>query len=54
MVAQYLRAQARWRLASPGLGAVPAARSVVALLDAASAALGGMPPAVPRHRALLR
>ena len=36
MVAQYLRAQARWRLASPGLGATRVARSVVALLDAAS------------------
>ena len=35
MVAQYLRAQAWWRLDSPGLSAVRVARSVVALLDAA-------------------
>jgi hypothetical protein len=36
MVAQYLRAQAWWRLDSPGLSAVRVARSVVALLDAAA------------------
>ena len=36
MVAQYLRVQARWRLASPGLGAIRVARNVMALLDAAS------------------
>ena len=35
MVARFLRAQAMWRLDSPGLSAVRAARSVVALLDAA-------------------
>lgn len=35
MVAQYIRAQAWWRLNSPGLSAVRVARSVVALLDAA-------------------
>ena len=35
-VAQFVREQAWWRLNSPGLGAIPAARSVVALLDAAA------------------
>ena len=35
MVAQFVRAQAWWRLDTPGLSAIRAARCVVALLDAA-------------------
>ena len=36
LVAQFLRARARWRLDSAGASAVHAARSVVCLLDAAA------------------
>jgi hypothetical protein len=36
MVAQFVRAQAWWRLDTPGVSALRAARSVVALLDAAA------------------
>jgi hypothetical protein len=36
LIAQSLRARARWRLDSAGAGPVPTARSVVALLDAAA------------------
>jgi len=36
MVTQYIRAQAWWRLDSPGPSAIRVARSVVALLDAAA------------------
>jgi len=35
LIAQFLRARARWRLDSAGASALHAARSVVALLDAA-------------------
>ena len=35
MVARFLRDQARWRLDSPGVSAIRAARSALALLDAA-------------------
>jgi hypothetical protein len=40
LVAQFLRARAWWRLDSAGASALPVARSVVSLLDAAGYALG--------------
>ena len=36
ILARFLRARARWRLDCAGVDAYPAARSVIALLDAAS------------------
>jgi hypothetical protein len=42
MVAHFVRAQAWWRLDTPGVGAIRAARCVVALLDAAGC-ISGLP-----------
>jgi hypothetical protein len=42
MVAHFVRAQAWWRLDTPGVSAIRAARCVVALLDAAGC-LSGLP-----------
>ena len=42
MVAQFVRDQAWWRLDTPGVSAIRAARSVVALLDAA-VRIAGLP-----------
>jgi len=46
MVAHFVRAQAWWRLDTPGVSAIRAARCVVALLDAAGC-LSGLPEGHP-------
>jgi len=51
LVAQFLRARARWRLDSAGASARHVARSVVSLLDAAGYA-DGLPDDDPRITAL--
>jgi hypothetical protein len=51
LVARFLRSRARWRLDSPGVNALHAARSVVSLLDAAGYA-EGLPDDDPRITAL--
>jgi hypothetical protein len=51
LVAQFLRARARWRLDSPGASARHVARSVVSLLDAAGYA-DGLPDDDPGITAL--
>jgi hypothetical protein len=51
LLAQFLRARARWRLDSAGASALPVARSVVSLLDAAGYAQD-LPDDDPRIAAL--
>ena len=46
MVAHFVREQARWRLDTPGVSPIRAARCVVALLDAASC-ISGRPESHP-------
>lgn len=53
MVAHFVRAQARWRLDTPGVSAIRAARCVVALLDAA-ACISGLPESHPDLKELDR
>ncbi|HEX4254795.1 MAG TPA: hypothetical protein VH089_06890 [Streptosporangiaceae bacterium] len=53
MVAQFVRAQAWWRLDTPGVSAIRAARCVVALLDAAGC-ISGLPETRPELEELDR
>jgi hypothetical protein len=53
MVARFVRAQAWWRLDTPGVSPIRAARCVVALLDAAGL-ISGLPESHPHLQQLAR